>query len=73
MVKEFIQAATSSSPASLSFPILKELTIWSVPGSQGRETMECNEITLLLGRQVKGDKGFSNDFKVVIVSSLMHI
>lgn len=67
MVKEFIQAATSSSPASFSFPILKALTICSVPGSQGREIMECNEITLLLERQVEGDEGFSNDFRVVII------
>lgn len=73
VVKQFIQAAISSSPASFSFPILKALTICSVPGSQGETTMERNEITLSPGRQVEGDEGFSNDFKVITKSSLMHI
>lgn len=73
VVKQFIQAAISSSPASFSFPVLKVLTICSVPGSQGEATMACNEITLLLGRQMEGEQGFSNDFKAVTKSSLMHI
>lgn len=73
VVKEFSQAATSQSPDSFSFPILDALTICSVRDSEGRETMECNEINLLLGRQVEEDKDFSKDFKVVTMSSLMHI
>lgn len=73
VVKEFSQAATSQSPDSFSFSILDALTICSVRDSEGRETMECNEINLLLGRQVEEDKDFSKDFKVVTMSSLMHI
>lgn len=73
MVKKLIQAATSSSPTSFSFSILKVLTICSVPGSQEEATIGCSEIILLLGRQVEGDRAFSNDLKVVTKSSRMHI
>lgn len=73
MVKQFIQAAIPSSPSSFSFPILKVLTICSVPDSQGDITIECNKITLFLGKQMEGDEGFSNDFKDVTKPFLMHI